>query len=97
MEILEDNKEKFGIDFLANKKVLNEISIVRSKGLKNELAGCITKFIKREIREKEEQLLKENQIEQEESTPDVQSIPTNDEETLPELEIISQDETEESS
>ena len=67
MEILEDNKEKFGIDFLANKKVLNEISIVRSKGLKNELAGYITKFIKREIREKEEQLEKEKQMEHETS------------------------------
>ena len=48
-EILEGNKDKFGIDFRENKKILDEISIVRSKGLKNKIAGFITKFIKREI------------------------------------------------
>ena len=68
MEILEDYKEKFGTDFAENKKVLEGISIVRSKELKNELAGFITKFIKREIREKkekEEQLANEAQKTQE--------------------------------
>ena len=95
MEILEDNKEKFGIDFVENKKILNQISIVCSKGLKNEVAGYITKFRNREIREKEEQLLKENQMEKEETTTDDQPITTNDEETLPKLEITSQDETKE--
>ncbi|MDC8453263.1 MAG: 40S ribosomal protein S17, partial [Candidatus Nitrosotalea sp.] len=32
-------KGKFDTDFAHNKKVLNEIAIVRSKGLKNEIAG----------------------------------------------------------
>ena len=54
MEILQDYKEKFGVDFLENKKILNTISTIRSKELKNELAGYITKFIKHEIREKTE-------------------------------------------
>jgi small subunit ribosomal protein S17e len=67
LEILEKDKDKFGTDFLENKKVLDKISIIRSKELKNELAGYITKFIKREIRAKEEQLEKEKQIEQETS------------------------------
>lgn len=67
LEILEIDKEKFGIDFKENKKILDTISIIRSKGLKNELAGYITKFIKREIREKEEQLEKEKQMEHETS------------------------------
>ena len=65
MEILEEHKDKFGTDFGENKKILDGISIVRSKGLKNELAGFITKFIKRELREKkekEEQLQKEAQV-----------------------------------
>ena len=54
MEILNAHKGEFGTDFVENKKVLDSVSIVRSKGLKNELAGFITKFIKREIREKQE-------------------------------------------
>ena len=54
MEILNDYKDNFGVDFLENKKTLNKISTIRSKELKNELAGYITKFIKHEIREKTE-------------------------------------------
>ncbi len=53
-EILHDYKDDFGVDFVENKKMLNKISIIRSKELKNELAGYITKIIKREIREKTE-------------------------------------------
>lgn len=40
-----------GKNFADNKKALNEISVVSSKGLKNEISGHITKFIKKEIRE----------------------------------------------
>jgi len=54
LEVLKDHKDKFGIDFRENKKILGEISIIRSKGLKNEVAGYITKFIKREQRDLEE-------------------------------------------
>ncbi len=50
-EVLDTHKSKFGEDFVDNKKVLDQVSIVRSKGLKNEVAGYITKFIKKEIRE----------------------------------------------
>lgn len=50
-EVLVDHKSKFGEDFANNKKALDQISIIRSKGLKNEIAGYITKFIKKEIRE----------------------------------------------
>ncbi len=48
---MEDHKSKFGEDFAENKKVLNEISIVRSKSLKNEITGYITRLIKKENRE----------------------------------------------
>ena len=51
-EILGDHKSKFGEDFASNKQTLNEIYTIRSKGLKNEIAGYITKFIKKEIRQK---------------------------------------------
>ena len=50
-EVMEEYKPKFGEDLANNKKVLDQIAIIRSKGLKNEIAGYITKFIKKEIRE----------------------------------------------
>ena len=50
-EVLNDHKSKFGEDFVENKKALNQVSIIRSKGLKNKVAGYITRFIKKEIRE----------------------------------------------
>ena len=53
-EVLAIYKEKFGTDFAQNKKILDQIAIVRSKGLKNEIAGYITTYIKREIEEKNE-------------------------------------------
>ena len=50
-ELLDIHKSKFSEDFADNKKILNQVSIVRSKSLKNKIAGYITKFIKKEIRE----------------------------------------------
>ena len=57
-EVLDIHKSKFGEDFADNKKVLDQISIIRSKGLKNEVAGYITKFIKKEIREEKSKQLR---------------------------------------
>ena len=59
-EVLDEHKLKFGQDFADNKKVLDQIAIIRSKGLKNEIAGYITNFIKKEIREEK---AKQSQIE----------------------------------
>ena len=53
-EVLAIHKEKFGTDFVQNKKALDQVAIVRSKGLKNEIAGYITTYIKREIEEQNE-------------------------------------------
>lgn len=64
-EVMALHKAKFGTDFAQNKKALDEIAIVRSKGLKNEIAGYITTYIKREI---EEQKDKEAQAMQETSS-----------------------------
>ena len=50
-EVLENHHSKFGEDFADNKKILDQITIIRSKGLKNEVAGYITKHIKRQIRD----------------------------------------------
>ena len=81
MEILDENKDRFGTDFLENKKILEEISIVRSKGLKNELAGFITKFIKREIRDQAEKLRKEKEGLKEENTGENEPVIANAEES----------------
>jgi small subunit ribosomal protein S17e len=54
MELMSTYKGKFDEDFTHNKKTLNEVAIVRSKGLKNEIAGYISTYIKREIEEREE-------------------------------------------
>ena len=59
-EVLDEHKQKFGEDFADNKKVLDQIAVIRSKGLKNEIAGYITKFIKKEIRDEK---IKQSQIE----------------------------------
>jgi len=58
-EVLDEHKSMFGEDFADNKKVLDQISIIRSKSLKNKISGYITRLIKKEIREektKQEQI-----------------------------------------
>ena len=52
MKVLQDHKEKFGVDFTKNKQALNDICKINSKSLKNKLAGYITKFIKNEFNAK---------------------------------------------
>ena len=67
MLALENNRKIFGVDFQENKKSLNMISTISSKSLKNQIAGYITRFIKKETRlesEKEESI--ENQEQPEE-------------------------------
>ena len=63
MDILENNSDSFGTDFNENKKRLNTITIVRSKSLKNEIAGYITNFIKKQISLKEESVSSETKDE----------------------------------
>ena len=74
-EVLNDHKSKFGEDFVENKKALNQVSIIRSKGLKNKVAGYITRFIKKQIREEKFKQDPGNhdssKIEEQESTLDV--------------------------
>ena len=74
MEVLKDKRDMFGVDFDENKKALNQISTIRSKMLKNELAGYITKFIKNELRNEEE---KTKAVETEEEIPE-DTAPTED-------------------
>jgi len=90
-EALEDHKSKFGEDFAENKKVLNQICIVRSKSLKNEITGYITRLIKKENREqkiKEDRRLASQPEEQEVQvkTPKITTSEENSEITIPESE-----------
>ena len=47
-ELLERYPDKFGLDFNANKNVVSEVAIVRSKVLRNELAGYITAHLRKQ-------------------------------------------------
>ncbi len=94
-EVLDKHKSRFGEDFADNKKILDEVSIVRSKSLKNKIAGYITRFIKKEIREEkskkeqitstqsEESVEKEVQSETTESTTTEKTITETVAETVP--------------
>ncbi|MDE1829784.1 MAG: hypothetical protein KGI25_05635 [Thaumarchaeota archaeon] len=53
-ELMTTYKGKFGTDFKQNKKTLDEVAVVRSKGLKNEIAGYITAHLRRELEEQKE-------------------------------------------
>jgi len=92
-EVLDENKSQFGVDFADNKKILNQISIIRSKTLKNKIAGYITKFIKREIREekiKQDRIIASKFEQPTESNETVEEITlTNDEvKSMPEIKEI---------
>jgi small subunit ribosomal protein S17e len=47
-ELLQSHPEKFGLEFDSNKKALNDLAIVRSKVLRNELAGYITSHLRKQ-------------------------------------------------
>ena len=94
-EVLVDHKQKFGEDFADNKKALDQIAIIRSKGLKNEIAGYITKFIKKEIREEK---VKQSQIESSKiENHTLKEKISEDEDTVEEqvIEMVSEPETSE--
>lgn len=52
MQILERYPENFGTDFDQNKATLKKIAIVKSKLLRNRIAGFITAYLRRETAEK---------------------------------------------
>ena len=47
-ELLERYPDKFGLDFNANKGFISEVAIIRSKVLRNELAGYITAHLRKQ-------------------------------------------------
>ena len=78
-EILNEYQDKFGTDFSSNKQVLNEVSIIRSKGLKNKIAGYITKILQRKQKfedQKQELIENEKKIERNRSSPEPSAEPS---------------------
>ena len=89
-EVLEKHQSKFGEDFADNKKVLDQISIIRSKGLKNEVAGYITKFIKKQIREENAKQVQRTAVQDESIEAEPFEIIDNDESQVETIEAASE-------
>jgi len=78
-EVLDQHKSRCSESFTDNKKLLNEVAIIRSKSLKNKIAGYITKFIKKENREAEIKKARTDSLTGEtspiEETPEIEKEP----------------------
>ena len=67
-ELLQKYPERFGLEFDVNKKTLNDLAIVRSKVLRNELAGYITAHLrKQEAQEKASMAVAAGETEEQET------------------------------
>lgn len=66
-DILEKYGDNFGQNFEDNKKALSSIAVITSKELKNEIAGFITKTVKREIRQERKREAERKALEEEEA------------------------------
>jgi len=50
-ELLNKYPNKFNVDFQQNKKLIDEIAKVRSKELRNQIAGYIASYINKQAKE----------------------------------------------
>ena len=55
-ELLTRYPDKFAPDFEQNKKLINELATVRSKVLRNTIAGYITSYLRKNSTHKESEL-----------------------------------------
>ena len=55
-ELLNRYPNKFNVDFQQNKKTIDEIAKVRSKELRNQIAGYIASYINRQTREQNKKI-----------------------------------------
>ena len=62
-ELLEKYPDKFTTDFEENKKTVLSLAIIRSKVLRNKMAGFITSKLRREADQEKDEI--SNQIEEE--------------------------------
>ena len=89
-EVLDEHKSEFGEDFADNKKALNQISIIRSKSLKNEVTGYITRLIKKENREEKIKQDRRLASQPEEQEVQVETSETTTEETAETITISNE-------
>ena len=99
MLVLEKHRDKFTTSFADNKKTLDQLVIVRSKGLKNEVAGYITKLLKREVDTKTTDQEVEEQEDQEVDQVEAQETEAEEETTEDSTpqEILVENQSQESS
>jgi small subunit ribosomal protein S17e len=55
-ELLNKYPNKFNVDFQQNKKVIGEIAKVRSKELRNQIAGYIASYINKQAKEQNKKI-----------------------------------------
>jgi small subunit ribosomal protein S17e len=55
-ELLEKYPDRFSVDFEENKKIIKEIAIVRSKVLRNRIAGYITSYLHKSSVQNEQEI-----------------------------------------
>jgi small subunit ribosomal protein S17e len=55
-ELLNRYPDKFNVDFQQNKKIIDEIAKVRSKELRNQIAGYISSYINKQTKEKNKKI-----------------------------------------
>jgi len=54
--MLKTLKDKFNVDFQQNKKTIDEIAKVRSKELRNQIAGYIASYINKQTKEQNKKI-----------------------------------------
>lgn len=55
-ELVNKYPNKFNVDFQQNKKVIDEIAKVRSKELRNQIAGYIASYIHKQAKEQNKKI-----------------------------------------
>ena len=55
-ELLNRYPDKFNVDFQQNKKKIDEIARVRSKELRNQIAGYIASYINKQTKEQNKKI-----------------------------------------
>jgi small subunit ribosomal protein S17e len=65
-ELLEKYPDRFSVDFEENKKAIKEIAVVRSKILRNRIAGYITSYLHKSSIQNEQEISGSDEEEEEE-------------------------------
>jgi small subunit ribosomal protein S17e len=55
-DLLNRYPDKFNVDFQQNKKTIGELATVRSKELRNQIAGYIASYINRQTKEQNKKI-----------------------------------------